>query len=244
MAPKKKQRKTAAPAPAAAPAVAARKEWEAEKLTGKRAQKGGKNGTVVYTYEVQWKTGPGGKNWSNTFEPPECLVGWEPQMKEVDAQVIARAQQSFLKPIQVKRAVQEQQAREKAEELRLKRDRLLRKQRRLARAQFSEGEEEDDEEEDDDSDYDQLLARRRRSPSVCRPASGEYEQVPNGPGVAPASNGGATLTAPGRRHLSAPPVDGSGKPGALSPARRRRSPSVCRPASSEYEHLLIELFVL
>ena len=78
-------------------------------------------------------------------------------MKEVDAQVIARAQQSFLKPIQVKRAVQEQQAREKAEELRLKRDRLLRKQRRLARAQFSEGEEEDDEEEDDDSDYDQLL---------------------------------------------------------------------------------------
>ena len=50
MAPKKKQRKTAAPAPAAAPAVAARKEWEAEKLTGKRAQKGGKNGTVVYTY--------------------------------------------------------------------------------------------------------------------------------------------------------------------------------------------------
>ena len=54
---------------------------------------------------------------------------------------------------------------------------------------------------------------------------------PNGPGVALAGNGGATLTAPGRRHLHAPPVDRSSKPGALSPARRRRSPLACRPAS-------------
>ena len=70
MAPKKKSRPAAAqaPAPAAAPAAAARKEYEAEKLTGKRAQKKGREGTVVYTYEVQWKDGPpAGKKWANTF---------------------------------------------------------------------------------------------------------------------------------------------------------------------------------
>ena len=93
MAPKKRQRKTAAPATAVAPAVAARKEWEAEKLTGKRAQKGGKGGFVTFTYEVQWKNGPGGKKYSNSFEPPECLIGWEAEMKKVDEQVAARAQQ-------------------------------------------------------------------------------------------------------------------------------------------------------
>ena len=155
MAPKKRQRKTAAPAPAVAPAVAARTEWEAEKLTGKRAQKGGKS--VTFTYEVQWKHGPGGKKYANSFEPAECLVGWEAEMKKIDEQVAARSQQTYLKPIQVSRAVREQKAREKADELRLKRDRLLRKQRRLARSEFSEGEEEEDEEDEEDEDDDELL---------------------------------------------------------------------------------------
>ena len=83
-------------------------------------------------------------------------------------------------------------------------------------------------------------ARRRRSLLACRPASSSDSRSTDGVRMdrgAPAGNGGATLTAPGRRHLHAPPVDGSGKPGALSPARRRRSPSVCRPASSEYEQV-------
>ena len=160
MAPKKRQRKTAAPAPAVAPAVAARTEWEAEKLTGKRAQKGGKS--VTFTYEVQWKHGPGGKKYANSFEPAECLVGWEAEMKKIDEQVAARSQQTYLKPIQVSRAVREQKAREKADELRLKRDRLLRKQRRLARSEFSEGEEEEDEEDD---------RRTRMTTSCCPKAS-------------------------------------------------------------------------
>jgi hypothetical protein len=60
---KKKQKKQAAPAVplvAAPPAAAERRqEYEAEKLTGKRAQKK-LNGNVVYTYEVQWKPKPDG----------------------------------------------------------------------------------------------------------------------------------------------------------------------------------------
>ena len=58
---------------------------------------------------------------------------------------------------------------------------------------------------------------------------------PSGLGVASAGNGGATLTAPVRRRLHASPVDGSGRPGALSPTRRRRCLLACRLASREYE---------
>eukprot|EP00966_Prymnesium_polylepis_P160117 3701463-Prymnesium_polylepis.1 len=61
--------RAAAPAAAApASAAAARVEYEAEKLTGKRASKG-----KVFVYEVQWKNGPGGKKYANSFEPPDCL---------------------------------------------------------------------------------------------------------------------------------------------------------------------------
>ena len=70
--------------------------------------------------------------------------------------------------------------------------------------------------------------RRRRSLLACRLANREYEQEhtdgdKSTDGVrmdrgAPAGNGGATLTAPGWRHLHAPPVDGAGKPGT-PPAR-------------------------
>ena len=153
MAPKKKSRPAAAqaPTPAAAPAAAARKEYEAEKLTGKRAQKKGREGTVVYTYEVQWKDGPpAGKKWANTFEPAECLVGWEAEMKKIDEQCVARSKQAYLKPMQVQRAVQEQAANKKAEELAVQRDRLLRKKRRLARVQDDEEDEDGEEEEEED----------------------------------------------------------------------------------------------
>ena len=153
-----KKRKAAAAAAAAASAPvqpAARVDHQAERLTGKRAQKRGREGTVVYTYEVQWKDGPpAGKKWQNTFEPAECLVGWEAEMKKVDEQIVARSQQAFLKPVQVARAVKEQQAKEKAKALQQQRDQLLRKKRRQARVQASNGEEEQEESEDDDDDDD------------------------------------------------------------------------------------------
>ena len=101
---------------------------------------------MEYTYEVQWKNGPGGKKYANSFEPPECLVGWEAEMKKVDEQVLLRSQQIFLNPTKVARQVQEAKAREKAEELSQRRDSMLRKQRRLSRAAFSDGEAEDDDE--------------------------------------------------------------------------------------------------
>ena len=103
--------------PGPAPAAAARTEFQAEKLTGKRAQKGGRGGSVVFTYEVQWKNGPGGKKYANTFEPADCLIGWEAEMKKVDEQIVARSKQAFLKPLQVQRAAREHEAHKKAEEL-------------------------------------------------------------------------------------------------------------------------------
>ena len=142
--------------PGPAPAAAARTEFQAEKLTGKRAQKGGRGGSVVFTYEVQWKNGPGGKKYANTFEPADCLIGWEAEMKKVDEQIVARSKQAFLKPLQVQRAAREHEAHKKAEELTAQRDRLLRKQRRQSRAQFSAGEDDDEAEDGEDSD-DQLL---------------------------------------------------------------------------------------
>ena len=67
---------TAVAKPAPKPVHERGKEWEAEKLTGKRAQRG-----ATYTYEVKWK----GK-WANTFEPPSMLIGsgWEAEMKKID----------------------------------------------------------------------------------------------------------------------------------------------------------------
>eukprot|EP00966_Prymnesium_polylepis_P095928 2222449-Prymnesium_polylepis.1 len=61
--------------------------WQAEKLTGNRAQRGNlPGGTPRWTYEVKWK---GAHN--NTYEPADCLVGWEADMQEVDAECTRRA---------------------------------------------------------------------------------------------------------------------------------------------------------
>ena len=73
--------------------AAARQEYEAESLTGKRAQRG-----QVYTYEVKWKP-KGGKQFANSFEPPTCLIGWEKEMKKVDKDIEDRATQAFFKPV-------------------------------------------------------------------------------------------------------------------------------------------------
>ena len=172
-----KKRKAAAAAAASAPVQpASRVEYQAEKLTGKRAQKGGRSGTVVYTYEVQWKNGPGGKKYPNSFEPPECLVGWEKEMQKVDEQTIARAKQSFLKPLQVQRAEREAAAKKKAAELALKRDQLLRKKRRQSRAQFSEGEGEGEEEDKADED-DELLPDGEQLERELLAATMELEEL-------------------------------------------------------------------
>ena len=75
MAPKRKAR-ALAPAPPETRAVNARgQEFQAEKLTGSRAQRGNlPGGAPRWTYEVKWK----GDKWKNTtFEPASCLVGWE-----------------------------------------------------------------------------------------------------------------------------------------------------------------------
>ena len=55
-------------------------EYEAEKLTGKRAQRGLlPGGAPRWTYEVKWRGA-----WANTYEPASCLVGWESEMKKID----------------------------------------------------------------------------------------------------------------------------------------------------------------
>ena len=52
-------------------------------------------GTAVrYTYEVKWK------GYSKTtYEPADCLVGWEAEMKKVDEAYAARALLPTVNPI-------------------------------------------------------------------------------------------------------------------------------------------------
>eukprot|EP00966_Prymnesium_polylepis_P196636 4556551-Prymnesium_polylepis.1 len=55
--------------------------WQAEKLTGNRAQRGNlPGGAPRWTYEVKWK----GAHKAATYEPPDCLVGWEADMNKVE----------------------------------------------------------------------------------------------------------------------------------------------------------------
>ena len=92
--------------------TSAGKEWQAEKRTGARAQKGNKpGGAPRWTYEVKWKgNDPKTKKaWPTTFEPPECLVGWGKEMKEVDEACERRALQAPINPF-----VEAQKAREAA----------------------------------------------------------------------------------------------------------------------------------
>ena len=87
MAPKKKTPKATAPPPQETRPIDKRgEEWQAEKLTGARAQRGTlPNGQPRYTYEVKWSgKDKQGKEWKNTYEPGSCLVGWEPEIKKID----------------------------------------------------------------------------------------------------------------------------------------------------------------
>jgi hypothetical protein len=124
------------------------KEWDAERLTGKRAQSGKlPGGGPRFTYEVMWKV-TGGNKWANTFEPADCLIGWEAEMKKVDEDITRRATQTFLKPVKEATAAKEAASKRKAEELTARRDRLLRKKRR----QEARGEEVSDAEDSDEED--------------------------------------------------------------------------------------------
>jgi len=80
MAPKKKQKKAPAPDKADKPVDQRGEDYKAECLTGNRAQKGIDGaGRPRYVYEVKWAgVDPTTKQpWKNTFEPANCLIGWE-----------------------------------------------------------------------------------------------------------------------------------------------------------------------
>ena len=139
MAPKKK-RPAAAPAadktaaPAARTQAVRQEEFEAERLTGKRAQSGRlPGGGPRYTYEVKWKDAADGKKYPNSFEPADCLVGWASEMKAVDDGITTDLELDFLKPVRVANAAKEAASKRKAEELAPRREQLLRKLRRLQR---------------------------------------------------------------------------------------------------------------
>jgi hypothetical protein len=105
-------------------------EWQAEKLTGKRAQAGKMaSGLPRFSYEVRWKD-TGEEVWPNTFEAADNLVGWEKEMKAVDDKILACADAAPVNLVQRANAVRELASRQKAAELAARRERLLRKKRR------------------------------------------------------------------------------------------------------------------
>ena len=146
--------------PAKRPEYERGKEWPVERLTGVRVQKGKTgNGMAKWTYEVVWKACEG-KTHPNTFEPPEHLIGFEVEMKQVDEEIMSRAGQMFQKPVAVANEAKELAAAKKADELAAARERLLRTQRlRTQRLRRRSGEGGDTTEDppvsDDDDDVDE-----------------------------------------------------------------------------------------
>ena len=212
MAPK---RKATAPAPAPAPAAPKPvnqrgKEWAAERLTGKRAQSGKlPGGGPRYTYEVVWKV-TGGKRWANTWEPADCLIGWEAEMSEVDKKIVENAQQAPLRLAAQANAVREAAAKKKAAELADRRQRLLRKQQRQqARGETpsdDEGEEDGEEDEEDDSDLpaaaDELAAALHENLEQLRQLGKDPTEQQNEPqkaGAADAATPGSTEKTKGKK---------------------------------------------
>ena len=104
-------------------------EWQAEKLTGARAQKGNLlGGGPRWTYEVKWKgSDPVTKKpYPTTYEPAANLIGWGKEMKEVDKACELRALQAPINPFVEAQRAREAAAKQKAEELAKKRARLIR----------------------------------------------------------------------------------------------------------------------
>ena len=82
---KKGKKAAAAPAVETRPVAQRGTEYEAQKLTGARAQRGNlPGGAPRFTYEVLWKGG------AKTYEPADCLVGWEAEMANAKVDEAAR----------------------------------------------------------------------------------------------------------------------------------------------------------
>ena len=144
--PKSKRSAPRQPQQPAKPVHERGREWQAEKLTGKRAQRGSlSDGQPRYVYEVLWRSK------EKTFEPADCLVGWEADMKKVDEECVKLASMPRINPAAEALKAREAAAKQKAEELAAKRARLQRMQRRRARLDGDEDAESDDEDSDDDN---------------------------------------------------------------------------------------------
>lgn len=161
MPPSKRKAAAKAPASNAAGKQPASKEYQAEKLTGKRMQKGmhratidNPKGTPKYFYEVKWAGTDGkGQPWENTFEPADKLVGWEEEMKAVDAALERQQTEPQNNPVRRKREEREAEAKQKAKQVMEARARLQRRKARAATksgaaSEGSASEEESGEEED------------------------------------------------------------------------------------------------
>ena len=100
------KQKAAPQAKDARPVNARGQEYQAEKLTGNRAQRGNlPGGAPCWTYEVIWKG-----NFHNTYEPAACLVGWEAEMKKVDEKYSIAALLPQVNPVAEANKVREQAA--------------------------------------------------------------------------------------------------------------------------------------
>ena len=140
------------PAPKAAPDARPVNQrglcFEAEKLTGNRAQSGNlPGGAPRYTYEIKWKG-----NHKSTYEPAACLIGWEAEMKKVDEDCAARNLLPQVKPVAEAQKAREMLAKKKAEELAKRKERLLRLKARRVRMNGEDHVEEEGEEEGFDDD--------------------------------------------------------------------------------------------
>jgi len=210
MAKKKKQR--VAPPPVAPPA---NKDWQAEKLTGNRAQRGSlPNGKPRWVYEVVWKPVDGQK-WKNTWEPHDpCLLGWEAELSAIDENILRRAKQAPINVAQLAQQAREQKAKEKAVEVAAARERLQRRQQRqkaraAPRASWDcdedEEEEELEDEEEEDLEQEELaghlleleaqLVRLNSAAGIAQTAEAEAETTtavatPDAATVAPVVAGG------------------------------------------------------
>ena len=158
MAAKKKPKNVAKGAPTTPPPAtrtANAAAWEAEKLTGLRAQSGKlPDGNPKWTYEVQWK----GTKWPNTFEPATHLIGWEKEMSEVDAKVAAKAKLPEVNLAKMATEARKAAAEKRHVELQSRRAMLERASRKRARGADESAP--DDEEEEEDTEVRDLSAEQ------------------------------------------------------------------------------------
>lgn len=184
-------------APAAAQQVAKKKrpaEWQAEKLTGKRAQAGRlSTGAPRYSYEVKWKD-TDGQAHPNTFEVADNLGGWEKEMKAVDDRIVARADDVPINLVQQANAARELAAEKRAVLLAAHRDKLLRKQRQQNRRN-EEASEHSSPSEDDGSELDDLPVGELLEVELRR-LQNELNRLPAGSQEAAATEGAEAPAAP------------------------------------------------